>query len=76
MVPPGICNIPAGSGGDAPGTEADCRIGHDTNLSMYSAQNYPWIQHPSGNVYDCPVPACAKTTGAAVVNPVSKVVCK
>ena len=31
------CDILAGSGGVAPETEADCRIGHDTNLCMYSA---------------------------------------
>ena len=81
-IPREICDIPAGSGsGTAGGTDHDCRIGHDTDLSAYNA-NYPWIVNVTGNRYDCGnIPACArfgscnKTTGTKIINPVSKVEC-
>ena len=80
-IPPGICDIPAGNGGDTPDVAHDCRIGHDTDLEAYQA-TYPWIHKVSGNMFDCPVPKCAiagscnKTKGAKVVNPLSPVECK
>eukprot|EP00039_Didymoeca_costata_P028979 m.22765 g.22765 ORF g.22765 m.22765 type:complete len:351 (-) comp7435_c0_seq1:53-1105(-) len=81
-IPDGICDIPAGDGGDTPDVSHDCRIGADTNLTVYQA-DYPWIQKVKGNMYDCSkgVPKCAvsgscnKTKGTAVVNPVSPVRC-
>eukprot|EP00040_Diaphanoeca_grandis_P015877 m.81570 g.81570 ORF g.81570 m.81570 type:complete len:364 (-) comp25435_c0_seq1:16-1107(-) len=80
-IPAGICNIPAGDGGNTVDTKHDCRIGHDTNLTAYQA-NYPWIQKVSGNMYNCAgVPKCAmigscnKTVGVKVVNPLSPVRC-
>lgn len=80
-IPAGICDIPAGDGGNTPDVAHDCRIGHDTNLTIYQA-DYPWIIRGSGNMYDCPVPVCAqsgscnKTVGSAVVNPRSPVRCR
>lgn len=80
-IPPGICNTPAGDGPNTPDVAHDCRIGADTDYAVYQA-NYPWIIKGNGNMYDCPVPACAvqgscnKTAGKAVVNPLSPVRCK
>ena len=81
-IPAGICNIPAGDGGDTHGTDHDCRIGADTDLSAYQA-NYPWIIKVPGNLYNCDgIPGCAKvgscnkTQGEKVVNPKSPVRCK
>lgn len=81
-IPAGICQIPAGDGGDTPDTAHDCRIGADTNLSVYQADKYPWILPAKGNVYNCQsIPMCArvgscnKTHGVAVVNPLSPVRC-
>ena len=34
-VPPSICDIPAGNGSATSGTDHDCRIGADTNLTSY-----------------------------------------
>jgi len=36
-IPSGVCGIPAGDGGDTPGTSHDCRIGSDTDLDIYKA---------------------------------------
>jgi len=80
-IPPGLCKIPAGDGDDTPDVSHDCRIGADTDLAAYQADKYPWIIRGKGNMYDCPVPACAvhgscnKTGGTKVVNPVSPVQC-
>jgi hypothetical protein len=35
VIPPGICDIPAGDGPDTPGVDHDCRIGADTDLDVY-----------------------------------------
>jgi len=81
-IPAGICDIPAGDGGDTPDVAHDCRIGSDTDLAVYQA-NYPWLHNVSGNLYDCAtlppcahVGSCNKTVGKSVVNPLSPVRCK
>ena len=81
-IPPSICDIPAGNGTSTSGTDHDCRIGADTNLTNYQA-DYPWIQSVSGNLYNCDtMPACAAhgscnhTGGSKVVNPESPLQCK
>jgi len=48
-IPASYCDLPV---------LTDCRIGHDLNLTEYGA-HYPWLQPVVGNVYDCPLPACA-----------------
>ena len=37
-IPTGICNIPAGDGPDSPDVAHDCRIGSDTDLSVYQVR--------------------------------------
>ena len=58
-VPAGYCNgLPL---------LTDCRIGGDTNLSVYQAAGYDWLQPAAGNVFDCAsLPACATGAHGAV----------
>lgn len=81
-IPAGICKIPAGEGSDTSDNTHDCRIGSDTNLTAYQADQYPWIIRVPGNNYNCStIPSCArkgscnKTVGVAVINPLSPVRC-
>ena len=53
-VPAGLCELPA---------LTDCRIGADIDPGAYLG-NYTWsLPVGAGNLYDCPVPSCAKPGG-------------
>ena len=57
-IPPEYCELPQ---------LTDCRIGGDTNLTVYQANRYRWLQPVIGNVYDCAsLPVCAKGAHGAV----------
>ena len=43
-VPASYCDLPL---------LTDCRIGGDTNLTLYPADEYSWLQSVGGNSYDC-----------------------